>query len=279
MRSLAVMQGRLLPPIDGRIQGFPAGRWAAEFACAERVGFSAIEWIYEQHGLDDNPLATIAGCRVVNHLQRDHGVAVRSVCLDFLMDEPVTSADDARRHALGSQVVELSARVAGLGVQRFVVPFVDASSVQDSSVWDKVIPWITEVAAGAAEHGVEIHVEADLSPIEFVEFLSQIGSGNVFVNYDSGNSAALGFDAAEELAAYGDRIGSVHIKDREKGGGSVPLGTGAADFAPLRDFLRGASYAGDVVLQVARGAAGEEEQWLREQAAIARRLLGMDEAE
>ena len=34
------------------------------------------------------------------------------------------------------------------------------------------------------------------------------------VNYDSGNSASLGYSVTEEFAAYGNRIGSIHIKDR-----------------------------------------------------------------
>ena len=34
------------------------------------------------------------------------------------------------------------------------------------------------------------------------------------VNYDSGNSASLGYDPTDEFAAYGERVGSVHIKDR-----------------------------------------------------------------
>jgi L-ribulose-5-phosphate 3-epimerase len=88
------------------------------------------------------------------------------------------------------------------------------------------------------------------------------------VNYDSGNSASLGYDVAGELAAYGTRIGSIHIKDRIRGGGTVPLGAGDADLPALFSLLAGLQYQGDYVLQVARGADGSEVEWARQNRAF-----------
>jgi L-ribulose-5-phosphate 3-epimerase len=85
----------------------------------------------------------------------------------------------------------------------------------------------------------------------------------VKVTYDSGNSASLGYDTREEFAAYGARVGSVHIKDRVRGGGSVPLGSGDTDFKVLSQCLEEVGFRGDFVLQVARGAAGDEVAWAR----------------
>ena len=83
------------------------------------------------------------------------------------------------------------------------------------------------------------------------------------VNYDSGNSASLGFCVEAEFAAYGNTIGSVHIKDRLRHGGTVPLGNGNADFAALRRCLGKVNYNGDIILQVARGMPGDEIAWAR----------------
>ena len=59
----------------------------------------------------------------------------------------------------------------------------------------------------------------------------------VKVNYDTGNSSGLGFIAKDEFAAYGDRIGSIHIKDRlrkpDGGVATKPLGEGSADFEDI----------------------------------------------
>jgi hexulose-6-phosphate isomerase len=84
------------------------------------------------------------------------------------------------------------------------------------------------------------------------------------VNYDSGNSSSLGYAPREEFAAYGERVGSVHIKDRLLGASTVPLGTGDADFAGLAEGLRKVAYKGDFILQVARGTSGDEVAWARQ---------------
>jgi hexulose-6-phosphate isomerase len=93
------------------------------------------------------------------------------------------------------------------------------------------------------------------------------------VNYDSGNSASLGHAPREEWAAYGPRIGSVHIKDRVRNGGTVPLGTGDADFRALFEAIRAVGYGGPWVLQVARGTSGDEVSWARKNRAFLLDLL------
>ena len=83
-------------------------------------------------------------------------------------------------------------------------------------------------------------------------------SADVFgINYDIGNSAALGHDPAEELAACGARVLNVHVKDRVRGGTTVPLGEGNADFPTVFRLLARSSYPGMFILQTARAAGGD----------------------
>jgi hexulose-6-phosphate isomerase len=76
------------------------------------------------------------------------------------------------------------------------------------------------------------------------------------VNYDIGNSAALGFDPQEELLCYGERILNVHVKDRLLGGATVPLGTGNADFEKVFASLGALGYRGNYIMQTARANEG-----------------------
>ena len=75
MSRIAIIQGRLVPPEDGRFQCFPRNRWRDEFAHAAAAGLDAIEWIYDLHGADMNPLATDAG--IAEILSPRHFVNVR----------------------------------------------------------------------------------------------------------------------------------------------------------------------------------------------------------
>jgi hexulose-6-phosphate isomerase len=83
--------------------------------------------------------------------------------------------------------------------------------------------------------------------------------------------------ASEEFAAYGERIGSVHIKDRyrrpEGGVETRPLGTGSADFEDVFRAIRSIGYTGGLTLQVARGEPNDEVNFIRGQIETLRQYL------
>jgi hexulose-6-phosphate isomerase len=62
----------------------------------------------------------------------------------------------------------------------------------------------------------------------------------------------LGYDSREEFEAYGPHIKTVHIKDRKKGGSTVPLGTGNADFSQTFKLLAEQGFSGPLIFQAAR---------------------------
>jgi len=151
---------------------------------------------------------------------------------------------------------------------------VDASSMKSEEEKQQVLEVLRRALPRAEETGVEMHIEADLGPADFADFLKRIPHPMIKVNYDTGNSSGLGYVAHEELAAYGDRIGSIHIKDRlrKPGGGvaTMPLGTGSADFEDVFASIRSIGYKGGFTLQAARGTDGDEVAWIRSQVAFVR---------
>jgi len=160
-------------------------------------------------------------------------------------------------------LLTLLERCVDTGIGRIVLPFVDASSIRTRDDEAQARSAVEAALITAEGLDIEFHLETDLEPEQFARFLEPFPRSNVFVNYDSGNSASLGFRAAEEFAAYGDRVGSVHIKDRVRGGSTVPLGTGDADFDAIFTALDQVGYRGDLILQVARGTPGDELSWAR----------------
>jgi len=267
------MQGRLVPPVAGRIQAFPRERWADEFPFAAVAGLEAIEWIYDAYGLGANPLETEEGIGRMQELCRVNLVAIRSLCADYFMDFPFVRATAAERAERGEHLERLLGRARRIGVTRMVLPFVDQSAILTEDDRSAVVQAIQGALPFARECGIELHLETALEPAGFGKLLERLPDAWVKVNYDSGNSSSLGYRPAEEFAAYGDRVGSVHIKDRVRGGGTVPLGQGDADFDELFGALRRVKYHGDFILQVARGAAGEEVAWARSNAQFVKRYL------
>jgi hexulose-6-phosphate isomerase len=164
-----------------------------------------------------------------------------------------------------------------IGASRLVLPFVDASSMQAEDEKNIVIQILQRALPLSEEVGVEIHLETDFGPADFASFLARIPHPSIKVNYDTGNSSGLGYVASEEFAAYGDRIGSIHIKDRLRlPNGKVasqPLGQGSADFDEVFACIRKIGYRGGFTLQVARDADGDEVNWIKQQVAFVRRYV------
>jgi L-ribulose-5-phosphate 3-epimerase len=260
---IAIMQGRLVPPTNGKIQCFPRERWRDEFALAASAGLEAIEWIYDLYGADVNPIATDEGLAEINRLSTAHDVVVRSVCADVFMDKPLLRTTKPEIDERTEMLVWLLGRCAMLGAERVVLPFVDASRIDSDAELGDVVGVLSSLLPDLERTGVELHLETSLSPDRFADLLARLPHSMVKVNYDSGNSSSLGYHPFDEFAAYGNRVGSVHIKDRVSGGGTVPLQSGDADFEALFQCLDRAAYQGDFVLQVARGDPGDEVDWAR----------------
>ena len=263
MNLIGIMQGRLLPPTDNRIQCFPRQNWADEFDLGAKAGIDCIEWIYDFFGADVNPLATDAGIAQMKLLSKNNGVQVLSICADYFMERPLVRASAGEMAERLAMFDWLLGRGHLLGVKRVIVPFVDASRIETETEFEAVLETLQRIMPMAEKTNIEIHLETSLPPARFSALLDRLPHPLLKANYDSGNSSSLGYKPREEFAAYGKRVGSVHIKDRLLGGSTVAPGTGDADFPALAESLKMFSYLGDFILQVARGELGDEVNWIR----------------
>jgi hexulose-6-phosphate isomerase len=258
----------MVPPIDNQIQCFPRERWADEFELAAQAGLDCIEWIYDLYGADANPLATDYGLEKLRGLSEQHRIRILSICADYFMDKPLVRASQSELEDRLKTFHWLLERGRLIGINRMVIPFVDASRIDTQVEFDGVVMLLQRILDETSQTGIEIHLETSLTPVRFAELLSRLPDARLKVNYDSGNSSSLGYAPREEFAAYGERVGSVHIKDRLLGASTVPLGSGDADFAGLAEGLRKVHYQGDFILQVARGTSGDEVAWARQNRAF-----------
>jgi L-ribulose-5-phosphate 3-epimerase len=279
---IGIMQGRLSPPEDGRFQSFPRNSWREEFARAREAGLDYIEWIHDaygeakdQTGRIANPIFSEAGLAEFDALKREHNIATPALCGDWFMDVPLIRCSPAERVRREQHLHDLIPIAARIGANRIVLPFVDNSKMTGEYEKQAVAAILKRALPIAGQHNVELHLEADFGPQEFAAFLARIQHPMLKVNWDSGNSSGLGYVATEELAAYGDRVGSVHIKDRfrkpEGGVETRPLGTGSADFDDVFCAIRSIGYTGGLTLQAARGDDGDEVNFIRSQIAFVRR--------
>ena len=261
------MQGRLLPPENNRIQAFPRLSWARELALAGQAEVEGIEWIYESYGERENPLTTSEGRRKLRDELQGHGVLVRSLSADWFMEHLL-----GREPAAATRLPWLLDAAADAGIERIVVPCVDSSRLKGHADEEALVRAIEANIRALEATGLELHLETDLEPKRFGRLLERLDHPLIGVNYDTGNSASQGYDVTEEWEVYGFRVGSVHIKDRLRGGGTVRLGDGDADLETFFDMLHASGWQRPLVLQAARGHDGGEVRWVRSAARRVREL-------
>ena len=108
------------------------------------------------------------------------------------------------------------------------------------------------------DYKINISLETDLNPLDFFDLIKAVNSPFVKINYDTGNSACLGYNLSEEFNAYGEYISDIHIKDRLLNGGSVFFGEGNVDFDLFFEELNKLNYNGPIIFQLYRDDEGVE---------------------
>ena len=256
--QVGVMQGRLLHKYQGRYQAHPKDYWQEEFKNAKEIGLNCIEFILDFNDSELNPLLAKNGPEEILHISEKTGIDVITICADYFMEAPLHSED--LNVSLQSQkvLIRLLNNAQKLGVTDIVLPCVDQSSLDGQLDIDRFVKNFYPVIEVAEKSEINLSLETDLAPQPFGELLDRLESSRVSVNYDIGNSAALGYSLIEELETYGDRITDFHIKDRELGGGSVILGEGNANFDLFFNKLRDFNYQGPFIMQAYRDEEGIE---------------------
>jgi len=251
-KEIGIMQGRLSPRIDGKIQAYPAKTWQKEFEIAQEIGYAAIEWIVEKP-LEVNALMSKSGMQEIKEIILKTGVRIDFICADIFMQQPLIRMSQEIREENKEHLKDILVSAKEVGAIGVEIPFVDASSIKSESEINELISCMQEAFKLAEEIGMKISLETDLNPTSFKELLDRINLNHVQANYDIGNSASLGFDPVEEIDAIGKRILNVHVKDRKLGSTTVPLGTGDADIKLSLSKLSEINYLGGITMQAARG--------------------------
>lgn len=247
--DIGIMQGRLSPRVDGKIQAFPKNTWKNEFKLAKEIGFTSIEWIIE-NPLHLNPLLSEAGINQLNELIQETNVKVDFICADIFMETPIIEESKVLQES--SDLLNLIIQNAHkIGAKCIEIPFVDKSSLRNRD-YKFLISFFNSFEEILQKYNLLISLETDLEPIKFKQLLSQINL-RIGANYDIGNSASLGYDFEEELNTYGERIFNLHIKDRKLGGSTVEFGTGSANIEGVLKVLSNINYKNGIIIQGARG--------------------------
>jgi len=260
--QIGFMQGRLSSMIDGKIQAFPWDSWRDEFFIARTLHIALMEWTLDYENLYENPLMTEVGRGEIRALCDVNNIQIPSLTGDCFMQAPFWKATGVSRIELEKDFIAVAKSCSELGVLILVVPLVDNGRLSDIEQENELIQFLKSQEIFFLAHKIKIAFESDFSPNELARFIKKLNPAVFGINYDIGNSAALGFDTREEFIKYGKRIINVHVKDRKLGGITVPLGAGNANFDIVFSELSQLNYKGNFILQTVRAVDQEHAEIL-----------------
>ncbi len=109
---------------------------------------------------------------------------------------------------------------------------------------DLVVERLKAAAPRAADAGVILAIENELTALQNAEILDRLNSPAVKVYYDVGNLTNNGYDVAAEIRFLEKRIAIFHFKD-----GPNYLGAGKVKFPEIAAAIRDIAYHGWIVLE------------------------------
>jgi hexulose-6-phosphate isomerase len=176
-------------------------------------------------------------------------VRVQSVCADYFMVHRLAGESPAALAHHRDVLADLVVAAHAVGADRILIPLLETSAVDTPELKREVALSLRSAVPMAERYGVTLGLEMEIPGHEYAQVIESVGSAKVRAYYDTGNSTAQGLDIARDVVPLLPLLHAVHIKDRVKGGGSKPLGTGDTNFQEFFPRLLRAGFKGDFVLQ------------------------------
>lgn len=172
------------------------------------------------------------------------GVAIASLAIGELNNIPYKSDPRAEEWVRDSIDV-----CKALKVQVVLLAFFGNGDLRDDAAGvDVVVERLKKVAPKAEEADVYLAIESWLSGPQHVEIINRVGSPNVKVYYDLGNSHLRGYDIYQEIRDLGSElICEFHAKDYDS-----LFGQGKVDFVRARQAMDAIGYSGWIQIEGAK---------------------------
>ena len=268
MNKIGIIQGRLSPPTQGKIQSFPFDTWEAEFAIAEECGFEAIELCVDSCKWRENPLFTDEGTDRIIKLSRENKIDVVALDPLYLTQRGLLSNSEEMARERIEFMKKVLPNCKKIGMEYILMPIIIgpslelAAKLRSKENRPHVVNFLKESLKIAEDYDMKFALETSLTAQEIFDLMETLKSPSIVVCYDTGNSAYFGHNIISDIEKLSDHLVEVHIKDHkntdDKGTpitsyNSVALGTGDVDFKAVFNVLKKSDFDGTYILQMARG--------------------------
>lgn len=198
---------------------FPAGmKLVDRMKLAKATGFEAIELTLEGPGAEINMSTSVADLKKIKAQADKIGLQTPTFATGLYWSDPMI-LDGGKINKTGLDICKKSLQFAKIigATTALTIPCTVTPGLPYDVAYAKSVEVLKKLAPEAEKTGVSIGVEYVwnkflLSPLEFRNFLDEIGSPMVKAYFDVGNVMASGYPD-QWIRILGDRISAVHFKD------------------------------------------------------------------
>lgn len=238
--KIGIIQGRLLPPINGHIQEFPFDDWQKEFALLQKCELSHIEWIITKDSYNNNPL-------FVDKLPSEQ---ISSICCDNLIDDNIHKLSFLR-----DNLYDICKYSVQNNIKNISIPLLENSNMEDDT---RRKEFISSILKFKGLFDLKFVFETELTPDKTLEIVSS--HKDFYVTYDTGNVNSYLKEHEKYIKTLKHKIINVHLKDRTYDAKTVIPFTGDTNFEHIFKLLKDIEYNSIYTLQIARAQTGKEEE-------------------
>ena len=202
--NIGVMQGRLSNMVNNKIQSFPWDNWEKEFEICQEINIKKIEWTLDYDELYQNPLMNKVGQKRINYLCKKYNIEIPSLTGDCFMQVPFWKEENHKNKQLISDLKNIIHSCKEAKISMIVIPLVDNGKIQNDLEEKYLIQELNKLKDLLREKKVKILFESDYEPNRLKNFINKFDLNYFGINYDTGNSASMGFDPLIELKTYGE---------------------------------------------------------------------------
>tara|TARA_Y100000816_G_scaffold61671_1_gene40675 strand:+ start:36 stop:872 length:837 start_codon:yes stop_codon:yes gene_type:complete len=255
-KKLGIMQGRLSPIYNNKIQSFPTHHWFKEFKKIKELNLRLMEWTLDHNKILKNPINTNIGIKKIIQLKKKYRIKIESLTGDCFMQKPFWKEKGYKKENLINILKLIINNSSKVGIKKIILPLVDNGSINNNLHYKVLVFSLRKIIPLLKKNNQQILFELNFNPKKALKFIKKFDKKYFGINYDIGNSSSLGFRPEDEIKTYGHYIKNVHIKDRYFKGTTVRLGEGNANFNEVFVNLKKKKYDGNFILQTARSTKG-----------------------
>ena len=244
---LGCIQGRLTKFKNNKLQVFPKNKWIKEFQIASKVNIDFIEFFVEREGdFAHNPFFNSKKFTELKKNSKKYLKKNHSFCDDYYINHSIINIRNFKR------IENLFIKMNQIKIKVYVLPLLEKSNITSSN-YLKFIHSLKKISNIAKKYKIFVALECNLSMKKLSNLIKRVDNSSLKVVYDTGNRCLVDKNQEHAINYLAKHIIHVHIKDKNKKGDNVYLGTGIVNFVSIFKALKKINYKANYVFETLRG--------------------------